>query len=340
MKYIQEEVWLALSENILDRDTDFHTLMLKDKIRMKTYEKAIKKAIKPWMIVVDIGTWTWILSLWALQAGAKKVYGIELDKNILQQAIKNIKKAGFEKQYIPHNKISYKMVLAERVDCILSEILWNLWDNENITPILADAKKRFLKPKGIMLPKTTKTYIVPINSTKAHKQVEQKTCKNLNKTYNLVALLKKLKIKNQFNIYYDCILPKHTYLSTPKVINTLYFTEKDKEEYTKTINFSITKKWTFTGFKWYFVANLTKDIILDISGDQIGKTTSDSRKHCYLPIEKTINVIKWDTIKLTFSRKLPKNNKTNFNKIYTREGNITRNKKIIATFKQSMNEEK
>jgi protein arginine N-methyltransferase 1 len=47
MKYIQEEVWLALSENILDRDTDFHTLMLNDKIRMKTYEKAIKKAIKP-----------------------------------------------------------------------------------------------------------------------------------------------------------------------------------------------------------------------------------------------------------------------------------------------------
>jgi hypothetical protein len=93
-----------------------------------------------------------------------------------------------------------------------------------------------------MLPKTTKTYIVPINSKKAHKQVEQKTCKNLNKTYNLVALLKKLKIKNQFNIYYDCILPESTYLSTPKEINTLYFTEKDKEEYTKTINFSITKK--------------------------------------------------------------------------------------------------
>jgi protein arginine N-methyltransferase 1 len=41
----------------------------------------------------------------------------------------------------------------------------------------------------------------------------------------------------------------------------------------------------FTGFKGYFTAELVEGVILDISGDDIeGRTTSDSRKHCYLPV--------------------------------------------------------
>ena len=57
--------------------------MLNDSIRMTAYEKAIKEVVKPGMTVLDIGTGTGILALWALKAGAKKVYAIELMLKLL-----------------------------------------------------------------------------------------------------------------------------------------------------------------------------------------------------------------------------------------------------------------
>lgn len=70
-KYEFEEVWLPVSENILAWEQDFHQLMLDDQIRMAAYKNAIQEVVKPGMVVLDLGTGTGILGLWALQAGAK-----------------------------------------------------------------------------------------------------------------------------------------------------------------------------------------------------------------------------------------------------------------------------
>ncbi len=45
--------------------------MLDDQIRMAAYKNAIQEVVKPGMVVLDLGTGTGILGLWALQAGAK-----------------------------------------------------------------------------------------------------------------------------------------------------------------------------------------------------------------------------------------------------------------------------
>ena len=95
MQYEKEQVWFPLSEDILSWDDDFHKLMLRDHIRMVAYEAAIKEMIKPGMIVLDIGTGTGILALWALEAGAKKVYSIEVNENRIPQAKDRINKAGY-----------------------------------------------------------------------------------------------------------------------------------------------------------------------------------------------------------------------------------------------------
>ncbi len=51
--------------------------MLADPVRMDGFREAIFATVKPEDIVVDLGSGTSILSFWALQAGAKKVYAIE-----------------------------------------------------------------------------------------------------------------------------------------------------------------------------------------------------------------------------------------------------------------------
>ena len=50
--------------------------MLDDKVRLKAYKEAIDKLCNG-KVVLDLGCGTGILSLYALEAGAEKVYGID-----------------------------------------------------------------------------------------------------------------------------------------------------------------------------------------------------------------------------------------------------------------------
>ena len=50
-----------------------HRLMLQDALRMDTYRQAIQRSVRPGMRVMDLGTGTGILAMWAAQAGDEVV---------------------------------------------------------------------------------------------------------------------------------------------------------------------------------------------------------------------------------------------------------------------------
>ena len=333
MQYKSEELWFPLSEDILSWDEYFHTLMLNDHIRMTAYEKAIKEVVKQGHVVADIGTGTGILSLWAFEVGAKKVYGIDVNSNMIPKALKRIEKAGFIDKFEVLNGLSYNVNLPERVDVIMSEIMGNLGDNEDMVQILEDARKRFLKKNGIMIPQCVTTYLVPINSTQTHKQIQKKECKGINKNYSLDGLLIKLNIKNQFNLYYDAIIPESCYLSSPQPAQQFNFNGQDETEYKKNLTYTIDKDGIFTGFKGYFIAQLSPGVVLDISGDDIKKNkTSDCWKHCYLPIQHPIKVKHGDELTLTYTRSYSPKKNTIFRQCYSWKGSVLRNGCVIGQF--------
>src|SRR6478736_2366885 len=152
MRYLPEEVWFPCSLDVLGWDESFHELMLHDHLRMTVYEAAIRRAVRPGDVVVDLGTGTGILARWALEAGARTVYGIEVNARILDKALRNLQALGLAKRFKPIHDLSWNVNLPEKVDLIISELIGNLGDNEDCHRILADARKRFLKPAGRMLP--------------------------------------------------------------------------------------------------------------------------------------------------------------------------------------------
>jgi type I protein arginine methyltransferase len=337
MKYETEEVWFPLSEDILAWDDDFHDLMLNDALRMRAYEKGIKEAVKKDSIVVDVGTGTGILSLWALEAGAKKVYGIEVNKNRIQRALKRITNAGFKDKFEIINALSYDVQLPERADLIISEILGNLADNEDMIRILNDAHNRFLSPEGKMLPLTTETYLVPVTSVKAHNQILGKNVKGINAAYDLNDLLSKLGISNQFDIYYDVIIPESSRLADSELVRVFKFDGTEEPEYESEHTFTIKKEGTFTGFQGYFIARLSDNVNLDISGDDIeNRQTSDCWKHCYLPIQTSFSVSEGDIITLRFARHYPTLSNSPFRQCYSWGGSVKRNGAEVYSFQQRM----
>ncbi|MDP6125033.1 MAG: 50S ribosomal protein L11 methyltransferase, partial [Candidatus Latescibacteria bacterium] len=54
-----------------------HRLMLRDEVRIETFQRAIKDNVSAGDVVIDYGAGTGILSVFAVQAGASRVYAIE-----------------------------------------------------------------------------------------------------------------------------------------------------------------------------------------------------------------------------------------------------------------------
>ena len=320
--YAPEQPWLPFSEVLLDWDDDFHQLMLCDHIRMVAYENAIRSLVRPGQVVVDLGTGTGILALWALQAGAERVYGIDLDAGVLELAAQRMHAHGFTDRFIAVNKLSYDVVLPEPADVLISEIMGNVGDNEDFQPILQDAIARLLKPGGIAIPSAVDTFIVPVEAMRTHQAIRNGAVATLNSRYQFQQLLRQKNICNPFNLYYDTIIPQRQHLANVLKVKRYGGDWHQTPQYRRTLEFHVKKTGTLTGFKGFFRAQLAPDVILDISsGDIRGRRSSDSWKHCFFPIEEPLAVNAGDSIQLCFERRYP-HDQAPFRQIYSWRGGI------------------
>lgn len=135
--------------------------MMQDYIRTSTYQSAILQNANEFngKVVLDVGAGTGILSFFAVQAGAKKVYAVEASNM-----------ASHAKELISHNNLSKvievkfgkieEIELPEKVDIIISEPMGYMLFNERMLETYLHAKK-WLKPGGNMFPTKGDLYVAP-----------------------------------------------------------------------------------------------------------------------------------------------------------------------------------
>ena len=131
-----------------------HEQMLKDKIRTGTYRDAILKNPEVFKdkIVLDIGSGTGILSIFAAKAGAKHVYGIEF-ADIADYANEIIKKNKLsDKITIIKSKVEDVKLPVDKVDIIISEWMGYFLLYESMLDTVLLARDKWLQKDGYMLP--------------------------------------------------------------------------------------------------------------------------------------------------------------------------------------------
>lgn len=132
-----------------------HEEMLKDSVRTETYRNAILNNPQLFKdkVVLDIGCGTGILCLFAAQAGAKKVYGIEC-ASIAKHA-KNIVKANGYRDTIEiiRGKVEEIELPIDKVDVIVSEWMGYFMLYESMLDTVLFARDKWLKKDtGILMP--------------------------------------------------------------------------------------------------------------------------------------------------------------------------------------------
>lgn len=134
------------------KDVRDYKEMMACKVRMDAYRDAIGPLCAG-QVVCEIGVGLGPLSLMALKAGAKRVYGVELDAEALATAARIIEQNGYgPDRFIPVHGLSTAASLPEKVDVLLSETLDSMGVGENTALYMRDALERYLKPGGVFLP--------------------------------------------------------------------------------------------------------------------------------------------------------------------------------------------
>ena len=152
-----------------------HESMLRDSVRCEAFRRAIVDTVTPGCAVLDIGAGTGILSLFAAQAGARVVYAVERT-HIAELAQRIVSENGFgDRINVLQNDIE-TLELPEKVDVIVSEWLGGYGVDENLLPVVALARDRWLKPGGRVIPETVKSWIVPAYDELLQQDVDTRRC--------------------------------------------------------------------------------------------------------------------------------------------------------------------
>jgi type III protein arginine methyltransferase len=134
----------------------WHFPMMADTPRNDAYEAAIRRAVTPGSLVLDIGTGAGLLSMMSARAGAGKVVTCEMTPPMAEKAKRIVAANGLADRITVHGKRSDELrvgvELPDKADVLVSEIFESDLLGEGVLPSLEDARARLVKPDAKIIP--------------------------------------------------------------------------------------------------------------------------------------------------------------------------------------------
>ncbi|NOX38147.1 MAG: amino acid adenylation domain-containing protein [Calditrichaeota bacterium] len=290
------ELWPSVAEFFVYDDLLYYA-MTHDDLRNEQYRAAYRKYVKD-KVVLDIGTGKdAIQARFCIEAGARKVYAIELLEESYRKAKATVEELGLQDRIILIHGDAMEVELPEKVDVITSEIVGAIGGSEAAAIILNNAR-RFLKEDGVMIPMRSVTRIAPV-------QLPDDFLQDPHFTEVTGHYVKQ--IFDQVGYRFDLRLsikglnPSYL-LGNSDIFEDLDFTGVVEPEYTRTVRFDIQRDGRMDGFL----------VWLTLFTDMEHKIDILENPHSWLPVYfpvfyPGIEVKKGDWIEATVTSKLCEN---------------------------------
>lgn len=129
-----------------------HERMLADAPRNRAFYRALERRVRSDSVVLDIGAGTGLWAITAARLGAKRVVAVDSNELLLGLIKQLAIAAGVGDRVQPVYGYSTVLALQKEFDIVVSETIGFDGFDEAIIPIMADARTRFLKAGGALIP--------------------------------------------------------------------------------------------------------------------------------------------------------------------------------------------
>jgi hypothetical protein len=141
-----------------------HRDMLADDLRLEAYRDALAQVVNEGDVVIDAGSGTGALAVYAALAGAGKVYALE--RTDFSRVIPQVAEASGVTERIQVERVDFgKAALPELVDVIVTETFGRWALDEGALPDLSKLAERHLKPGGHMVPRAIELWVAPMKTS-------------------------------------------------------------------------------------------------------------------------------------------------------------------------------
>lgn len=154
------ELWPSLGDHQLYDDLLYH-IMSNATDRNVAYRAAIEQMV-PGKVVLDLGTGSEaILARFCAEAGARKVYAVEVLEQPFQRARQMVQSLGLQDRIEVILGDAATLELAEPIDVCVQAVIGNIGSSDGIVSIMNDARHLFADPM-VPIPVTCTTQFAPV----------------------------------------------------------------------------------------------------------------------------------------------------------------------------------
>lgn len=142
-----------------------HLGYVADATRLELYKAAITQSVSSGDSVADLGCGSGVLGLLSLEAGASHVVAID-DSAMIDVARESMLRAGQGDHASFIRGKSSQIELPERVDVVICDHVGYFGFDYGVVEFLEDARRRFLKPGGTLIPSRIRLNVAAVGSQK------------------------------------------------------------------------------------------------------------------------------------------------------------------------------
>jgi len=148
----------------------WHLPMINDVERNEAYDAALKRAVTPDSLVLEIGTGSGIVAMMAARAGAKQVVTCEVNPILARVAKETVANNGYADRVSVVPKLSTQLTvgeggdLPEKADVFVSELINIGMLAPRMLSVLQHARTHLVKPGGAIIPRASTVYAMLVET--------------------------------------------------------------------------------------------------------------------------------------------------------------------------------
>jgi protein arginine N-methyltransferase 1 len=297
-------------------------VMLANEVRMRAFERALRQTVKPGMVVLEIGTGPGIIAVLACQLGARRVYTIEPSPVIqVARQIAAANNCADKIEFI--EDVSRRVTSPIQADVIVSDLRGALPLLQDHIPSIADARRRFLAPGGILVGREDRLWVAVVEAPNFYGNLVGPW------EHNLLGQDLSIARRMIVNEFHRMQPTQDQLLSSPSLWVTLDYTRIENPDVQRELTWTVNREGTGHGIVSWFDADLADGVSFS-SGPGSPETVY---LPMFLPWEEPVHLVAGQSVHVNLQAKLLE--KDYFWRWVTRIESATQPGEIITKFDQS-----